>query len=186
MRSPTKSCEIFGPDSAACDGQRPCPIGADGRGRSGLPEGADRLLGGLVRLAVDHFIESIVQQTGSLDIEFNATGPRISEYGNGKRAVELPINEFMVAVDTVLQSQFITARAAARQMLNQGSGVIIFLTGSPARPHGPGTAAIGAPFGAVENLMRTMAIELGPSAVRVVCLRTAANPIRGRSRKRPT
>lgn len=100
----------------------------------------------------------------------------VSEYGNGKPAVDLPIDEFMTAVDTVLQSQFITARAAARQMLKQGSGVIIFLTGSPARPYRPGTSGIGAAFGAVENLMRTMAIELGPAGVRVVCLRTAANP----------
>jgi NAD(P)-dependent dehydrogenase (short-subunit alcohol dehydrogenase family) len=126
--------------------------------------------------AVNEYLESIVQQTGSLDIEFNATGPRVSEYGNGKPAVELPIEEFMMPVDTVLKSQFVTARAAARHMLKQGSGVIIFLTGSPARPHGPGTSGIGAAFGAVENLMRTMAIELGPAGVRVVCLRTAANP----------
>jgi 3-oxoacyl-[acyl-carrier protein] reductase len=100
----------------------------------------------------------------------------VSEYGNGKPAVDLPVSEFMLAVDTVLQSQFITARAAARRMLKQRSGVIIFLTGSPARPHGPGTSGIGAAFGAVENLTRTMAIELGPGGVRVVCLRTAANP----------
>ena len=126
--------------------------------------------------AVDAYVEAVVKQTGSLDIEFNTTGPRISEYGNGKRAVDLTVEEFMTAVGTVLQSQFITAGAAARQMLKQGSGVIIFLTGSPARPHGPGTSAIGAAFVAVENLMRTIAIELGPSGVRAVCLRTAANP----------
>jgi len=54
--------------------------------------------------------------------------------------------------------------------------VIIFLTGSPAKPHTPGTSGIGAAFAAVENLTRTLAIELGPSGVRVVCLRTAANP----------
>src|SRR5208282_4608645 len=108
--------------------------------------------------------------------EFNATGPRVSEYANGKPAVDLPVDEFMVPVVTVLRAQFITARAAARQMLRQGSGVIIFLTGSPARPHAPGTSGIGAAFGAVENLTRTMAIELSPAGVRVVCLRTAANP----------
>ena len=61
-------------------------------------------------------------------------------------------------------------------MLKQGSGVIIFLTGSPARPHGPGTSGIGAANGAIENLTRSLAIELGPVGVRVVCLRTAAYP----------
>src|SRR5262249_10126167 len=69
-----------------------------------------------------------------------------------------------------------TARAAAREMVRQGAGVIMFLTGSPARPHAPTVTAIGAAFGALENLMRTMAIELGPAGVRVVCLRIALNP----------
>jgi NAD(P)-dependent dehydrogenase (short-subunit alcohol dehydrogenase family) len=126
--------------------------------------------------AVEDYLESVIYQTGGLDIEFNATGPRIREYGNGKPVVDLAVEEFMIPVDTVLQSQFITARAAASRMVKQGSGVIIFLTGSPARPHDPGTSGIGAACGAVENLTRSMAIELGPAGVRVVCLRTAANP----------
>jgi 3-oxoacyl-[acyl-carrier protein] reductase len=126
--------------------------------------------------AVDDYLDALVHQVASLDAVFNATGPRISEYGNGKPVADLSIDEFMTAVETVLKSQFITARSAARQMLKQGSGVIIFLTGSPARPHGPGTSAIGAAFAAIENLMRTLAIELGSSGVRSVCLRIAANP----------
>lgn len=122
--------------------------------------------------AVSAYFESVV---GTVDIEFNATGPRISEYGNGKPAVALAVDEFLRPLNTVLASQFITAQAAARHMIEQGSGVIIFLTGSPARPHGPGTCGIGAAFGAVENLTRSLAIELGPARVWVVCLRTAAN-----------
>ena len=125
--------------------------------------------------AVDRYIDDVVQQTGGLDIEFNATAAR-SEYGNGKPVANLLIDEFMTAVDTVLKSQFVTARAAARQMLRQGAGVILFLTGSPARSHVAGASGIGAAFAGVENLMRTMAIELGPTGVRSVCLRTAANP----------
>jgi NAD(P)-dependent dehydrogenase (short-subunit alcohol dehydrogenase family) len=125
---------------------------------------------------VEEYLESVVQQTGGLDILFNATGPRVSEYANGKRAVDLPVGEFMVPVNTVLKAQFITAAAAARQMLKQRSGVIIFLTGSPARPHTPATSGIGAAFAAVENLTRHLAIELGPAGLRVVCLRTSANP----------
>jgi NAD(P)-dependent dehydrogenase (short-subunit alcohol dehydrogenase family) len=130
----------------------------------------------LDEVAVDHYLASVIGQAGSIDIEFNATGPRVSTYGNGKPVVGLPVEEFMTALQTVVRSHFITARAAARHMITQGSGVIIFVTGSPARPHGPGTSAIGAAFGAIENLTRTMAIELGATGVRVVCLRTAANP----------
>ena len=125
--------------------------------------------------AVDGYLEAVVRQAGSIDIEFNATGPRISEHGHGKPVLELAVDEFMTPVATVLLSQFITARAAARQMLEQGSGVIIFLTAIPARVPSPARQASAA-YGAVEAVMRTMAIELGPAGVRVVCLRTTANP----------
>ena len=130
----------------------------------------------LYAAAVEAYLESVVARAGGVDIEFNATGPRAREYATGKPAIGLLAGEFMVPVDTVLKAQFISAAAAARQMLKQGSGVIIFLTGSPARPHTPATSGIGAAFGAVENLTRHMAIELSPAGVRVVCLRTSANP----------
>lgn len=126
-------------------------------------------------IAVDRYMDWVVAQAGRIDIEFNATGPRITDYGNGKPAVDLSVDEFGVAL-RVLTSQFVTARCAARRMVAQGSGVIIFLTGSPARPHSPGTSGIGAAFGGVEALMRTMALELSGTGVRAVCLRTAANP----------
>jgi 3-oxoacyl-[acyl-carrier protein] reductase len=126
--------------------------------------------------AVQDYLDGVAGQAGRIDIALNATGPRVSEYGNGKHAIDLSVEEFVLPVNTVLKSQFITASGAARHMVTQGDGAIILLTGSPAKPHTPGTTAIGAAFGAVENLTRTMAIELGPAGVRVVCLRTAANP----------
>jgi NAD(P)-dependent dehydrogenase (short-subunit alcohol dehydrogenase family) len=81
--------------------------------------------------AVNQFIDRIVKRNGSIDIEFNAIGPPPREYANGKNAVDLTIDEFMLPPTTVFKSQFITARAAARHMLQQRSGLIILLTGSP-------------------------------------------------------
>ena len=126
--------------------------------------------------AVAEYIDVIVKQAGSIDIEFNATGPRVAEYGAGKPALDVSLDEFMLPVNTVLRSQYVTASAAARRMVQQGSGAVIFLTGSPARPHTPGALAIGAAFGAVENLMRTFALELSATGVRFACVRTSANP----------
>lgn len=125
--------------------------------------------------AVDKYLEGVVEQAGGIDVEFNATGPRAAEYGTGIPAVDVRVEQFL-AGQTVLTGQFITARCAARRMVAQGSGVIIFLTGSPARPHSSGTVAIGAANGGIENLTRSMALELAGTGVRVVCLRTAANP----------
>jgi 3-oxoacyl-[acyl-carrier protein] reductase len=126
-------------------------------------------------VAVDQYFERIVERAGGVDIEFNAMGPRAVEYGTGVPSTDLPVEQFAAGL-RVLTSQWITGRCAARRMVSQGSGVVIFLTGSPARPHTQGTTAIGAAFAGVENVMRTMALELSGTGVRVVCLRTAANP----------
>jgi len=125
--------------------------------------------------AVSKYIDDIVKRAGSIDIVFNAVGPLAKEYGNTKNAVDLAIEEFMTPLTTVVKSQFITARAAARHMVRQRSGVIIFLTGSPARGHVEGATAIGAAFGAIESLTENLAVEVSPTGVRVVCLRTTAN-----------
>jgi len=125
--------------------------------------------------AVNEYVDGIVKQIGSIDTVFNAVGPLAKEYGNGRNAVDLAIEEFMVPLTTVVKSQFITARAAARHMVKQHSGVIVFLTGSPARGHVEGATAIGAAFGAIESLSENLAVEVSPLGVRVVCLRTTAN-----------
>ena len=88
--------------------------------------------------AVEEYCNSVVQQTGSLDIEFNATGPRVSEYANGKPVGDLPVEEFMVPVETVLKANFITASAAARHMLRQGSGRHHLPDGQPGAAAHPG------------------------------------------------
>jgi NAD(P)-dependent dehydrogenase (short-subunit alcohol dehydrogenase family) len=126
--------------------------------------------------AVDEYLGEVVARAGRIDAVCNLTGPRVGDYRNGAPIVQLPIDAFMLPQETVLRSQFITAQACARRMVEQGSGVLIFVTGSPAHPHGPGAAGIGAAFAAIENLMRTLAIELGSSGVRSVGLRIAANP----------
>lgn len=125
---------------------------------------------------VDEYVADVVASGGRIDAACNLTGPRIADYRNATPILQLPVDAFMLPQETVLRSQFITSQACARRMVEQGSGVLIFVTGSPAHPHGPGAAAIGAAFAATENLMRTLAIELGPSGVRSVGLRIAANP----------
>jgi 3-oxoacyl-[acyl-carrier protein] reductase len=124
---------------------------------------------------VNRYLDGVAKQASKIDIIVDLTGPLARDYGNGKVAVELTVDEFMAPLTTIVRSHFITARAAARHMINQKSGVIIFVTGSPARPHVPGATAIGAAFGAIENLTGNLAFEVSPFGVRVVCLRTVAN-----------
>jgi NAD(P)-dependent dehydrogenase (short-subunit alcohol dehydrogenase family) len=112
-----------------------------------------------------------VETAGRLDIVFNAMGPQPTEYRNGTSTMDLPVERFMLPIDTIVPSLFITARSAARHMGREGSGVLIFLSGTPSRGVAPNTSAIGAAFGAVEAMTRSLAVELGPQGVRVVCVR---------------
>lgn len=126
--------------------------------------------------SVRAYVDGIVKESGGVDIVYNGIGPRATEYGGGRSALDLSTDEFFTPLSTVVRSNYVTAMAAARHMKDQGSGVILFITGSPSRPHTPGASAIGAAFGALENLTRSLAIELGPLGIRPVCLRTSAMP----------
>jgi NAD(P)-dependent dehydrogenase (short-subunit alcohol dehydrogenase family) len=125
--------------------------------------------------AVDAYVDGIAKQTGHVDAVFNAVGPRFGDLATGKHAIDLTLEEFMGPVTTILKSQFNTARSVGRHMVKQRSGVIIFVTGSPARGHVEGATALGAAFGAIETVMENMAFEVSQHGVRVVCLRTTAN-----------
>jgi NAD(P)-dependent dehydrogenase (short-subunit alcohol dehydrogenase family) len=125
--------------------------------------------------AVQKCVDEIARTAGSIDIEFNAVAPRAEEYGGGKPAVEVTIDEYMVALSTMVRSPIITALAAARHMMKQRSGVIIGVTGSTARGHVVGGTSIGVAFGALETFLENLAFELGPEGVRTVCLRVTAN-----------
>jgi len=122
--------------------------------------------------AVRAYLDRVAQE-GGVDIVLNATGPQAKDYGNGTSTLELPLDQFLLPLSTLVPSQFIMARAAARHMVRQRSGVILFVTAVPARGS-TNTTAIGAAFGAMESLLRCLAADLGPAGVRVVGIRSGA------------
>jgi 3-oxoacyl-[acyl-carrier protein] reductase len=122
--------------------------------------------------AVNRHLDEVVETAGRLDIVLNATGPQPTEYANGTSTMDLPLEQFMVPITSIVPSLFVTARSAGRHMARQGSGVLVFLSGTPSRGIAPGTSAIGVAFGAVESLTRSLAVDLGPHGVRVVCVRS--------------
>ena len=123
--------------------------------------------------AVQTYLDSMAQEAGSIDILLNVTGPQAKDYGNGTSTMELPLEQFLLPFSTLVPSQFITARAAARHMVQQHSGVILFITAVPVRGT-PNSTAIGTAFGAMESLLRCLAADLGPAGVRVVGIRSGA------------
>jgi NAD(P)-dependent dehydrogenase (short-subunit alcohol dehydrogenase family) len=123
--------------------------------------------------AVNAYLDGVAQEAGSIDILLNVMGPQPKDFGNGTSTLELPLEQFLLPLSTLVPSQFITARAAARHMVQQHSGVILFVTAVPARGT-PNSTAIGAAFGAMEALLRCLAEDLGPAGVRMVGIRSGA------------
>lgn len=125
--------------------------------------------------AVEAHADAVVRTAGSLDISFNAIS--LPQTGiQGTRIVDLSPDAFDLPMATYPKANFLTARAAARRMTEQGSGAILTITASPSRTGVPLMGGMAPAWAAIEALSRGLAAELGPHGVRVVCLNAAGMP----------
>jgi 3-oxoacyl-[acyl-carrier protein] reductase len=122
--------------------------------------------------AVDRHADAVASE-GGIDVSFNAIG-----HGDvhGAPLIEMPFDDFFRPIMTAMRSQFLTARAAAKHMIERGSGVILAITATTARLAIPNVGGTGVTFDAIESLCRQLACELGPQGVRVVWLLTTGIP----------
>lgn len=124
--------------------------------------------------AVEEHLSTVVASTGRVNISFNAIGPGPAP--DRTPLAELAADAFVRPIAFYASSNFITATAAARRMSGQGSGVIVTLTAVPGRMPANLIGGSAPAWAAVEALSRSLALELGPAGVRVVCLRSHAIP----------
>lgn len=117
-----------------------------------------------------HF-EQVVAKAGKIDILFNAIGMQDVQ---GKTLVEMSVDDFTRPVIVATRSQFLTAQAAGRQMMKQGFGVIMTITGGPARRALANVGGFDTTSAALEAMWRTFAAELGPYGIRTVAMGSAA------------
>jgi 3-oxoacyl-[acyl-carrier protein] reductase len=148
-----------------------------GRTEAALKAKADELN---VRYAVvDVLDEQAVDRHAAtferIDISVNVT---TDDDVQGTPMVEMSVDDYLSPVVAAVRGKFLTARAAARHMVTQRSGVILFFGGS-----GEATAhrkwqlgGLLAAFDAVEAMRRQLAVELGPHGIRVVTLQTGGIP----------
>jgi NAD(P)-dependent dehydrogenase (short-subunit alcohol dehydrogenase family) len=88
---------------------------------------------------------------------------------------EMSTQDLVDPVVTGVTANFVTARAAARQMVEQGSGVILALNSGSA--HGsPLMGGTGTADAATDTLVRNLAGEIGPHGVRVLGVWVAGIP----------
>ena len=125
--------------------------------------------------AVDQHLESVMTQTGRVDISFNAVG--MANAGIlGVPLVELDAEQFALPITAYTSSYFLTARLAAQRMIPSGSGVIMTVTTLHSRTGLTLVGGFGPAMAAKEALTRDLSAELAPQGIRVVGLRPQAMP----------
>ena len=124
---------------------------------------------------VNQHLEKTFEKTGRIDISFNAFG--IPLHGiEGTPLIELPTERFLLPISTYTKSHFITAKAAARFMIRRKSGVTLFHRPEPARLAAPLVGGMAPAWASMEALSRDLSMELAPSGIRTVCVRSTGLP----------
>jgi NAD(P)-dependent dehydrogenase (short-subunit alcohol dehydrogenase family) len=122
--------------------------------------------------AVDEHARAVATHAGSLDVSFNLVTRGDVQ---GIPLVDMKTDDLLRAVVSGLRSNFLTARAAARQMVERGSGVILALDSGSAKGS-PMLGSTGPADAATDTFIRNLAAEVGPQGVRVVGIWTAGLP----------
>ncbi|MEZ0073851.1 SDR family NAD(P)-dependent oxidoreductase [Planotetraspora sp. GP83] len=122
--------------------------------------------------AVDEHAQDVATRAGGIDVSLNLVSRGDVQ---GIPLVHMTTADFTRPIVTGITANFITARAAARHMIERGSGVILTLDSGSA--HGsPMMGGTGPADAATDTFVRNLAAEVGPHGVRVVGLWTAGVP----------
>ncbi len=124
--------------------------------------------------AVEEHVRSVVDQAGHIDVSINLVSRGDVQ---GTRLLDMDVDDFMQPITAGARSNFITARASARQMVEHGGGVILMVTSGSGEAWTPPEVwpmgGTGPADAATESFMRYLAAEAGPRGVRTACLWTA-------------
>jgi 3-oxoacyl-[acyl-carrier protein] reductase len=123
--------------------------------------------------SVGKYIAEVAKKAGGIDVSFNAIA---MEDVQGTPLIEMSLEDFSRPITIATRTQFLTAKAVAPHMINKGSGVIMMITATPARLGFPLVGGFSVACAALESFSRSLAAELGPKGVRVICLRSAGSP----------
>lgn len=126
--------------------------------------------------AVARHVADVAGRAGSVDAVFNGIGRRPVDLHYPARLADLDLDGFLTPLRVVVGSQYLTSRAAGLVMAEQGHGSVVTLSATLSAMTAAHMANLSAACGAVEAMTRSLAGELGPSGVRVNCVRASAMP----------
>lgn len=129
--------------------------------------------------SVEAHADRVIALAGRIDISVNAVSIRGDL--QGQPLIDMSVDDVLAPAETGIRAHFITARSAARRMIANRAGVMLTLSSTSAGLSGRDrvyhrTGGFGVGCTAVEALSRSLAGELGPYGIRVVCLRADALP----------
>lgn len=118
---------------------------------------------------VDRMVAAAVQGLGRLDVAVNNIG--MLPKGRGLAPfVEMDGAYWRDLLEQNLVLAALCARAEAQVLLGQGGGVILFVSSGETTRPSPANAAYAAAKAALNHLVTTLAVELGPAGVRVLAI----------------
>jgi 3-oxoacyl-[acyl-carrier protein] reductase len=128
---------------------------------------------GFDKRAIEEHLAAVVRKAGSVDISFNAVEVKVTQ---NIPLTDISVEDFVSTIAGTMRTRFLTAIAAAKVMMEQGSGVILSLTATPGGIGYPYTGSFAPACCAVEGFSRNLASELGIYGIRVVNIRSGGSP----------
>jgi len=120
---------------------------------------------------IDVFLQKVIADNGRLDVVFNGIAAEYSEMGGRPPAMAATLEQFMAPFKKICGSQFLTARVAAKHMIqSQSEGTILLLSSAAARSKIANLGGFTAACAAVEGMTRVMAAEWGEHNIKVTCI----------------
>lgn len=116
--------------------------------------------------AVDAMVGRVVEEAGGLHIAINNIG-MIPPGRNPRPFVQYRGDDWRDIVDQNLTLAALCGRAEAEAMLAADGGVILFVTSGETTRPSPYNSIYAAAKAAVNHLVTSMAVELGPAGIRV-------------------
>ncbi|MDX3342662.1 SDR family oxidoreductase [Streptomyces baarnensis] len=126
--------------------------------------------------AVETAVDRAAERAGRLDVLVNNAAGNFVAAGE-----DISPGGWKAVIDIVLNGTFHCTRAAARHMLDQGSGSVLNVIASYAWHGHPGTAHSAAAKAGVLAMTRSLAVEWAPRGVRLNCLAPGPTETEGAS-----